>query len=361
MAASETVDLAALAALRPKMPMAKVEEAMGSAWRPLAPHKGGKIDILENSQGIVVWIDRMGTIGRIEYNHQCKLRIEGIAMGMSSTDALSIMPDMEIGDDLEMMKGVRFGSKQFSEGYVFGAKFTLDTVNGMSFSNPAAEYPQPTAPPYPAASGAPGAPFEDVNFKLVVLSALLDAKEIDLGTPQQLASHVLKRPFDYDNEGYELIPQALEYMARYPLTPALLEKVGRIDFDGGSTIYPYAWYFWDGEDDVFDIHNIGGISLCSNVTSLHAVSMLRKIDIRDLLPLQKLERLTLDVDIEHIEALLDMPALKEIRVLSDPVYNEVTSTQHMTRMVFETLKARGVRVWVHWMSRDGGDPAPAFE
>lgn len=43
--------------------MAKVEAAMGPAWRPPAPHKGGKIDLLENSHGFVVWIDRNGLIG----------------------------------------------------------------------------------------------------------------------------------------------------------------------------------------------------------------------------------------------------------------------------------------------------------
>ncbi|MEN3148868.1 hypothetical protein ABCW43_16310 [Neorhizobium sp. IRAMC:178] len=57
-ALNENVDVAALAGLRPGMPISKVEEAMGSAWKPPAPHKGGKIDLLENSRGFVVWIDR---------------------------------------------------------------------------------------------------------------------------------------------------------------------------------------------------------------------------------------------------------------------------------------------------------------
>jgi hypothetical protein len=40
-ASNKPVDVAALAALRPGMPMSAVEKAMGSAWRAPAPHKGG--------------------------------------------------------------------------------------------------------------------------------------------------------------------------------------------------------------------------------------------------------------------------------------------------------------------------------
>ncbi|WP_418889600.1 DUF6892 domain-containing protein [Rhizobium laguerreae] len=110
------------------------------------------------------------------------------------------------------------------------------------------------------ATGAAGAPFADSNLKLVVLSSLLDAKQIDLGTPAQLATHVLGRAVDLEDDGYEIIPEARAYLERYPLTDELLAAVEEIEFDGGGTAYEFAWYFWDGEDDVFDVKELTGSS-----------------------------------------------------------------------------------------------------
>lgn len=63
-ASNNSVDADALAALRPGMPVSAVEKAMGSGWRAPAPHKGGLIDIMERSVGVIVQIDKNGLIGR---------------------------------------------------------------------------------------------------------------------------------------------------------------------------------------------------------------------------------------------------------------------------------------------------------
>jgi hypothetical protein len=141
------------------------------------------------------------------------------------------------------MRGVRMGVRQFPDSYTQRVRLTLETVNEIAFSNPAAEYPEPTEPSYPAAVGMAGAPFADPNLKLVVLSSLLDAKQIDLGTPAQLATHVLGRAVDLEDEGYEIFPAAQDYLERYPLTNELLAAVEEIEFDGGGTAYPFVWYF----------------------------------------------------------------------------------------------------------------------
>lgn len=52
---------------------------------------------------------------------------------------------------------------------------------------------------YPAPGDISGAPFGDPNLKLAILSSLIDKQMIDLGTPQQLAEHVLGRPVDLEN------------------------------------------------------------------------------------------------------------------------------------------------------------------
>ncbi|MCQ1574308.1 hypothetical protein NFO65_26635 [Neorhizobium galegae] len=359
-ALNDNVDVAALAALRPGMPMTKVEAAMGSAWKSPAPHKGGKIDLLENSHGVVAWIDRDGLIGMLNYNHRFLHPVSGIAMEMKIEQVRAAMPSLEIGDDLPMMRGVRIGVRRFPEGYTLRVRLTLETVNEIVFSNPEAEYPEPTEPPYPAAAGITGAPFADANLKLVVLSSLLDAKQIDLGSPEQLATHVLGRAVNLEDEGYEIIPEARDYLERYPLTDERLAAVEEIEFDGGGTVYEYAWYFWDGEDDVFDVKDLSGIELCRNLKSFSAISMIGEVDVRTFLPFPKLESLHLSTGMNHIEALLDLPALKEVRLLNDEIYKEVTTAGTPTRRIFQTLKDRGVRVWVHWVSAT--EPTPhAFE
>ncbi|WP_245448326.1 hypothetical protein [Neorhizobium sp. T6_25] len=359
-ALNDNVDVAALAILRPGMPMAKVEAAMGSAWKPPAPHKGGKIDLLENSHGFVAWIDQDGLIGMLNYNHRFLHPVDGIAMEMKIEQVRAAMASLEIGDDLPMMRGVRMGVRRFPEGYTLRVRLTLETVNEIVFSNPEAEYPEPTEPPYPAAAGIAGAPFADPNLKLVVLSSLLDAKQIDLGSPEQLATHVLRRAVDLEHEGYEIISEARDYLERYPLTDELLAAVEEIEFDGGGTVYEYTWYFWDGEDNAFDVKDLSGIELCRNLKSFSAISMIGEVDVRTLLPFRKLESLNLSTGMNRIEALLDLPALKEVRVLNDEFYNEVTTAGTPTRRIFEALKDRGVRVWVHWVSATEPTP-PAFE
>ena len=273
-------NIQALAALRPGMPVSRVQDAIGSAWRGLPPHKGGKVDILENSHGVVIHIDKNGRIGMVRYDHRFQQEIDGLRMGMSPAAAEAAMPDLKIGDDLAMMPGVRFGSRSFPDGTKLNVQFTLETITGINFVDPNAIYPEPTSPSYPAASGAPGAPFADVNFKLVALSYLLDAKIVDLGTPQQLAAYVLGRSVDLEEEGYEPIPKARDYLACYPLTDDLLAQVEGLVFDGGNEICRYIQYFWDGEDDYFDIHDISGIELCPNLASLNVISMTGAIDIR---------------------------------------------------------------------------------
>ncbi|WP_245314321.1 hypothetical protein [Rhizobium sp. R634] len=359
-ALNKSVDVAALAVLRPGMPMAKVQAAMGSAWKPLPAHKGGKIDLLENSHGFVAWIDQNGFIGMLNYDHRFLRPVEGIAMGMKIEQLRAAMPSLKIGDDIPMMRGVRMGMRHYPEGYTLRVRLTLETVNEIGFSNPAAEYPEPTEPPYPAAAGIPGAPFADPNLKLVVLSSLLDAKQIDLGTPAQLATHLLGRAVDLEHEGYEIMPEAQDYLARYPLTDELLATVEEIAFDGGGSVYRYVWYFWDGEDDVFNVTDLSGIELCRNLKSFSAISMIGKIDIQTLLSFERLEYLSLSTGADHIETLLELPTLKEVRVLDDEIYDEVTKVGTPARRVFDTLKDRGVRVWVHWVSATEPTP-PAFE
>lgn len=214
-------------------------------------------------------------------------------------------------------------------------------------------------PSYPAPSGPAGSPFSDINFKLAVLSALIENGIIDLGAPPQLAAHVLGREFDVGREGYRPIPEVLDYLARYPLTPEMLSAVETFDLDGGGPIYHHIWHFWHGEDDTFDVRSLQGIEHCINIREFGVASMVPSVDVALLTPLRHLAHLDIGVDVANIPALLDITKLESMRILNDKVYAEVTTPGHPTRLVMESLKQRGVRVWVHWVSHY--EQPPAFE
>ncbi len=121
-------------------------------------------------------------------------------------------------------------------------EFRWQELYAISLRNPAAVYPDKQPMAYPVAAGAPGAPFGDSNFGIAVMSSLLSGA-LDLATPGDLAAFVLKRAVDLDEDGYDLISEAYDYLVRYPLTNADLAKVEAITFDGGNEIYPYCYYF----------------------------------------------------------------------------------------------------------------------
>lgn len=333
-ASNDPVDVKALAALRPGMPVAAVEAAMGSAWRAPATHKGGVIDILENTYGVIVRIDRSGLIGKVDFSSRFKQTVAGVPMGIHLTDIPATIPAMTIGEESKVQRGTRFGTMRLPEGQL-SARISYDKIYDIEISNPNADYDKPTAPPYPAPAVEPGAPFSDPPLKLAVMAALLRSKMLDLGTPEQLASHVLGRPVDLEEEGYDLIPQALDYLLRYPLTDEQLASVDWVQFDGGEEIYPYAWYFWEGEDGVFDIHDTADLHHCVNLRGISVISMIDRFDLRTLVPLHKLEWVSINVPADHIEALLEIPSLKNAASFDE---------NPLSHGILQTLKQRGVAV-----------------
>ncbi|WP_448726740.1 DUF7256 domain-containing protein [Agrobacterium rosae] len=333
-ASNQEVDVKALAALRPRMPVAAVEKAMGPKWRAPAPHKGGVVDVLQNTVGVVVRIDRNGLIGKIDFDSRFRETIAGIPMGMDLADLRKAVPELQIGEQSKVRKQTRLGTMHLAEG-LLTTRISYDAVSEITISNPEAEYAELSAPPYPDANTVPGAPFSDPNLKLAVMSALLRSKMLDIGTPEQLATHVLGRPVDLEQDGYELIPQALNYLVRYPLSEEQLAAVDWVQFDGGEEIYPYAWYFWGGEEGAFDIHDTSDIHHCVNLRGISVISMIDRFDLRTLVPLQKLEWISIDVPSDNLSALLDMPSLKKVGHFK---------TKNATNEILDTLEERGVQV-----------------
>ena len=86
--------------------------------------------------------------------------------------------------------------------------------------------------------------------------------------------------------GYDPVPEALDYLARYPLTEELLAKVTSLETDGGSEIYRYIEYFWDGETDDYTISSLDGIEALVNLKRVRFISMVH--DDIDRTPLKRL-------------------------------------------------------------------------
>ena len=221
-------------------------------------------------------------------------------------------------------------------------------------------------PTYPQPQGRPGEPFADPNLKIAVLSTLLSSGHIDLGEPREFLSWVLGRPVTDTWElgadlGFSVVPEAYDYLARYPLDQALLDEVETLWFDGGADIYFYAMPTWDGETDDFDIGDFEGIRNLRHLRRLDATSMSAKFDIGDFLGLDHLEVVSAGVPVVNVEMLRDLPALERVEFLDDALYAAVRTTGHPVRQLFEELKARGVSVWIHWVTWTGDDLPPAYE
>jgi hypothetical protein len=123
----------ALALLRPGMSMTDVAEAMGTSWRTPAPHKGGVIATLENSHGVVVHLDREDVVGCVSFDWRfTNAPIDGVRIGMALAEARNARPDLQVGDDLPMMRGVREGVAEMLNGALMRVRFTLEKVNGIS-------------------------------------------------------------------------------------------------------------------------------------------------------------------------------------------------------------------------------------
>ena len=360
MAQNGDVDPEALARLRPGAPASALEAALGRRWRAPAPHQGGLVDIVENSHHFRARIDVGNVVREVRYFRlfDSRFSIEGLRIGMTLEEVRAARPDIEIG---AIMVGgpMRYGSLRLPGTIRLTLMFSNDFLHEISFWTEDAVYTPEGPPPYPAMAGAAGAPFRDPNLKLHVLDALLNQKEINLGTPEELAEHVLQRMVDLEDEGYDLIPEAYEYLTRYPLTPELLAKVRSLSIGVPVRIFRYAWYFRYGREEEFRVRSLHGIEQCINLERIDV--SLDDFDFRRLLAFPRLRRIEVEGDLRNLDALLQMPALRQVALRGNEIYNDVMKPGHPSRLIMEKLKARGVRVWVHWMSWPGSPGPPAYQ
>jgi len=332
------VDFNALAALRPGEGADAVRSAMGARWRPPAPHDAGWIRAIAHTGGFTARLDATGHLAYVAFGppFPADVAIAGLTRGMSQGAAVAALPQLRLGDRSDIAAASRYVA-DVSGHYRIAVEFHGDELHSVWFFVRNAVYPPKQPMVYPAAAGPPGAPFRDPNFKLAVLSALIEADAIDLAEPQALADAVLSQHVDLGRDGYHFIREAYDYLVRYPLTDADLAQVESITFDGGAPIYRYCFYYWDGTTPEFDIASVEGIARCVNLRRFEYISMLNAVDIDHLVGLAKLADVSLPGDCRHADGLLELPALKSLSFHEGAVDERLIAR----------LKQRGVAVRIY--------------
>ena len=112
--------------------------------------------------------------------------------------------------------------------------------------------------------------FEDFGFKLVVINSLLE-KETSLSNKLEEMNE--KYVAVYEGDGFECIPEMVEFFENLNLTKEDLALVTELCFDGGEEIYFMIMPEYDGESDEFDVKSIGGFEKLPNLRQVEYIAM----------------------------------------------------------------------------------------
>lgn len=105
--------------------------------------------------------------------------------------------------------------------------------------------------------------FKDFNFKLAVIQELMYNQ--GLLTPKvdayEFAEQFKGRTIDVDTEGYEPIPELVDYFTNVQIDASLADKVTALHQDGGNEVYMAIAPLWGGDDDTFTIQSFEDTAL----------------------------------------------------------------------------------------------------
>ena len=114
--------------------------------------------------------------------------------------------------------------------------------------------------------------FKELNFKLAVINELMYVQEV-LQPKLDVYEFIEKQrnltsseAYDIiEEEGYEIIPEVLEYFKNLELTSEMVENIEELNMDGGDEIYGQIIPFWDGEDEEFSVNSAVDSTLLPNL------------------------------------------------------------------------------------------------
>ncbi|WP_445363542.1 DUF6892 domain-containing protein [Microbulbifer sp. ANSA003] len=110
--------------------------------------------------------------------------------------------------------------------------------------------------------------FIDINIKLMVINELMYIRKTL--TP---AFNIYEFAKAYDHReisvtGYEIIPEALDYMRGISIPQDLLSTIKELRYDASDEIYGNLSPFWDGEDDIFEANSLSDLEKLNNLESI---------------------------------------------------------------------------------------------
>ncbi len=170
--------------------------------------------------------------------------------------------------------------------------------------------------------------FPDLNFKLAVIQALREINVLPPFDKDAFWQKTFGEPYDdFADYAYENVPEVIEYYRHFELKPEQLEQIKSISWLEFDIIYDINSQ-WDGEDNFFEIQSIEGIEYCKNVEKLYLQLGLDPmpwevkqlglqktyVNLQPLKELKKLKELKLDGYVQNVDAVLEIPSLKKLKI-----------------------------------------------
>ncbi|WP_027625635.1 DUF6892 domain-containing protein [Clostridium lundense] len=112
--------------------------------------------------------------------------------------------------------------------------------------------------------------FEDFGFKLVVINSLLDKETSFTDALEKMNEKYVDT---YDTDGFECIPEMVEFFEDLKLTKEDLLLITELCFDGGEDIYFMIMPNWDGESEEFNVKSVGGFENLLNLKKVEYIAM----------------------------------------------------------------------------------------
>jgi hypothetical protein len=120
----------------------------------------------------------------------------------------------------------------------------------------------------------PVGPFEDFNFKLIVIESLLKQSPYFENELESIKKAYIE-PFEYYVDAGP-IKEVVSFFRDLQLPQYELDKITELCFDGGNEVYHLIQPDWDGEDCLFDVNSVNGFEHLRNLRNIEYISMCEK-------------------------------------------------------------------------------------
>jgi hypothetical protein len=112
--------------------------------------------------------------------------------------------------------------------------------------------------------------FIDRNFRLLVLEKLMYVEKVIQPSFDiyDFSKTYNKREINLELEGYEIIPEALNYLLSIPIQQEWLGRVTALFQDGGSYMWHNIIPHWSGETDDFSINSAVDAKMLPNLKEI---------------------------------------------------------------------------------------------